>query len=259
MTDDDEWHFFRREARPTLEAVASAAAVAPEALQPLFGKIRESLFDANFTVDTLQRLGLADDALLVAFHRVVGIPAARYVQHARLETAARLLRNTPLPAEAVAWLVGYSDARALRRAFKKWSGYGPDTYSKLMAFVMAIDRRAASYAEETGTEIKASPKEGNNDVFGGWTLVRQQQLTRRYALATLDDVRRFAYRLARLASASRPHVIQLRYQDGLLTMTVSSARGEELTAEQYRLIASVDVWYRKTFAGQAVGGCRALP
>lgn len=251
MRDDDEWAYFCREARPTLEAVSAAAAAAPQALQPLFGKIRESLFDADFTVAALQReLGLTDDVLWVDFHRVTGMSVARYVQHARLETAARLLRNTPLSAESVAWLVGYSDARALRRAFKKWSGYGPEAYSKMMALALAIDRRAAAYAAKTGTELKKSSPDGNNDVFLGWTLMRRQQLARRYELATLDDVRRFAYRLARLASASGPHTIQLRYRDGLLTMTVSPARGEELTADQYRLIASVDVWHRKTFGAR---------
>ncbi|MFJ9775185.1 helix-turn-helix domain-containing protein [Kitasatospora sp. NPDC101157] len=48
----------------------------------------------------------------------------------RHEQAARLLRDTRLPAQSIAARLGYADPRALRRAFQRWTGHTPDTYRK---------------------------------------------------------------------------------------------------------------------------------
>ncbi|MEU8894755.1 helix-turn-helix domain-containing protein [Nocardia sp. NPDC048505] len=47
------------------------------------------------------------------------------VEAARLAKATALLRDTGLPVSSVATRVGYSDARALRRAFPPWTGHTP--------------------------------------------------------------------------------------------------------------------------------------
>ncbi|WP_191094298.1 AraC family transcriptional regulator [Nocardia colli] len=56
------------------------------------------------------------------------------VRHRR---ATDLLRDTDLPVRSVAARVGYTDARALRRAFLRWTGHTPDDFRRA-----AIDRPA---------------------------------------------------------------------------------------------------------------------
>ncbi|GAA2493474.1 helix-turn-helix domain-containing protein [Nocardia seriolae] len=52
------------------------------------------------------------------------------VEQVRRDRATNLLRETGLPIQSVAARVGYSDARALRRAFHRWTGQTPDTFRK---------------------------------------------------------------------------------------------------------------------------------
>ncbi|MEV0251029.1 AraC family transcriptional regulator ligand-binding domain-containing protein [Nocardia sp. NPDC050712] len=47
------------------------------------------------------------------------------VEAARLAKATALLRDTALPVGSVATRLGYADARALRRAFQRWTGQTP--------------------------------------------------------------------------------------------------------------------------------------
>ncbi|RMI34890.1 AraC family transcriptional regulator [Nocardia stercoris] len=47
---------------------------------------------------------------------------------ARRELATDLLRHTTLTVQAIALRVGYTDARALSRAFGSWTGLSPDAY-----------------------------------------------------------------------------------------------------------------------------------
>lgn len=50
------------------------------------------------------------------------------VDHVRRRRAMELLRDTELTVHAVAGRVGYSDARALRRAFIQWTGQSPNSF-----------------------------------------------------------------------------------------------------------------------------------
>ncbi|MFF2554371.1 helix-turn-helix domain-containing protein [Nocardia sp. NPDC058058] len=51
----------------------------------------------------------------------------------RHQHAVDLLRDTALPVQSVAAKVGYNDARALRRAFQRWTGDTPDGFRRGMA------------------------------------------------------------------------------------------------------------------------------
>jgi transcriptional regulator GlxA family with amidase domain len=53
------------------------------------------------------------------------------VESVRNSAAVRFLRDTDLPVQSVAARLGYTDARALRRAFRRWNGHCPDEYRRL--------------------------------------------------------------------------------------------------------------------------------
>ncbi|GAB4587129.1 helix-turn-helix domain-containing protein [Nocardia sp. IFM 10818] len=50
------------------------------------------------------------------------------IEQVRLRQARNLLRDTELPVQSVAARVGYTDARSLRRAFRRWTGQTPDGF-----------------------------------------------------------------------------------------------------------------------------------
>ncbi|MGS2809539.1 helix-turn-helix domain-containing protein [Nocardia sp. MW-W600-9] len=52
------------------------------------------------------------------------------VDAVRRERAERLLRETDLPIRSIAARLGYTDARALRRSFRRWTGQSPDAFRR---------------------------------------------------------------------------------------------------------------------------------
>lgn len=52
------------------------------------------------------------------------------IDKVRHQQARSLLRDTSLPVQAIAARIGYTDARTLRRAFRRWSGQTPDDFRK---------------------------------------------------------------------------------------------------------------------------------
>ncbi|TDD28084.1 AraC family transcriptional regulator [Actinomadura sp. KC06] len=52
------------------------------------------------------------------------------VEQVRQAEATRLLRDTQLNIDAIAARVGYSDVRALRRAFHRWYGHAPADFRR---------------------------------------------------------------------------------------------------------------------------------
>jgi AraC-like DNA-binding protein len=54
----------------------------------------------------------------------------RMLADARFETAQRLLRDPAIPVISIAWSLGYADASAFSRAFRRWSGMTPSNWRK---------------------------------------------------------------------------------------------------------------------------------
>ncbi|HBK08988.1 MAG TPA: hypothetical protein DDZ81_24545 [Acetobacteraceae bacterium] len=79
--------------KPSAPAIASALGLQPRTLNRLLGKTGTS------------------------FNRL--LEAARY------ETAQRMLRDPAAPILSIAWSLGYADASAFSRAFRRWSGMTP--------------------------------------------------------------------------------------------------------------------------------------
>ena len=66
---------------------------------------------------------------LAALH---GTTLKAMIGDARARTARALLSQTSFSVEAVAAAVGYSDARAFRRAFKRLSGQSPSRFRETL-------------------------------------------------------------------------------------------------------------------------------
>jgi AraC-like DNA-binding protein len=58
----------------------------------------------------------------------VGTSYQRILDEVRKEMAIEYLRNSNLPIEEIAALVGYSDPSNFRKAFRRWTGRAPSYY-----------------------------------------------------------------------------------------------------------------------------------
>jgi AraC-like DNA-binding protein len=74
--------------------------------------------------------GVSRSAFARDFRALVGEPPLTYLTRWRMIIAARLLRETDLPIEAVAARVGYGSSFAFGKAFKRWIGDAPGAYRR---------------------------------------------------------------------------------------------------------------------------------
>jgi AraC-like DNA-binding protein len=65
---------------------------------------------------------------LRTFTRVVGTTPHRFVLRARLERAARLLRDSTVPVGTVALEAGFADLSTFHASFRRWMGTTPARY-----------------------------------------------------------------------------------------------------------------------------------
>src|SRR5699024_4870694 len=91
--------------------------------------------ETNFAVASpvaqmTRRAGLSPRALGRRFSRATGLSSIRYVQHIRVEEAKRRLERTHLPIDEISWQVGYEDAAAFRRLFKRIAHVTPGAYRR---------------------------------------------------------------------------------------------------------------------------------
>lgn len=116
-------------AAESLAAIDHDRAVAPVWLRPLLTYIRQHLFDPELTVARMRRAcRCGDNAISTRFGRRLGRPPRAYVRRHRLDTAARLLRDSNLPIHRIAELTAFSSHDALTQAFRRYAGEPPRSF-----------------------------------------------------------------------------------------------------------------------------------
>jgi transcriptional regulator GlxA family with amidase domain len=74
--------------------------------------------------------GLEERTFLRRFHKATGMTSTEYCQRLRIGEAKDCLQFSSSPVEQIAWKVGYSDASAFRKIFKRIVGLTPSEYRR---------------------------------------------------------------------------------------------------------------------------------
>lgn len=82
-----------------------------------------------------QHAGLEERTFLRRFQKATGYTTTEYWQRLRVARAKTLLLDSNLPADRIAWEVGYSDPSAFRKVFKSLVGLSPTDYRSRFASV----------------------------------------------------------------------------------------------------------------------------
>ena len=82
----------------------------------------------------LERSGLPRRSFDRRFRLATGYSPREYVQALRMEEAKQLLEATRKPVEDVAQAVGYADARAFQRLFRRSTGLTPSAYRRRFSY-----------------------------------------------------------------------------------------------------------------------------
>lgn len=104
-------------------------------LRAMLEHISRHLFSADLTVGGMKRAcSIADNAVVLVFHRDVGMTPKSYIRERRFEVAARLLvRHRKIRIWQIAELLGYSSLTVFSRAFKKWSSLRPNAFRRSLS------------------------------------------------------------------------------------------------------------------------------
>lgn len=91
--------------------------------------------ERNFAVpspvaEMTRMAGLSSRAFERRFRRATGYSPIEYVQRCRIEEAKRRLERTDLPIDRISWDVGYEEAAAFRRLFKRIVHLTPGEYRR---------------------------------------------------------------------------------------------------------------------------------
>lgn len=80
-----------------------------------------------------QELDVTPEHLSRAFRAEYGVTLSDYMKAQQVHCAARLLRETDLPATRIAYLCGFGTRRTFFRAFRQRMGLSPDAYRRKRA------------------------------------------------------------------------------------------------------------------------------
>ncbi len=101
---------------------------ASEELGPLFDHIEERFYDADLTLDSMERQGVLDRHLRDRFSEEMGLAIKPYLLRLKEELAKWLLWKTQFRVKHIAELLGYSRPFNFSRDFSGWTGQRPEDY-----------------------------------------------------------------------------------------------------------------------------------
>jgi len=130
-----------RAAEPTLAAIRKLEARTSPPLRPVVAAIRTHLFEPGLTVERLTRAAGASKWVLTGFTAEIGITPWQYVGEARMEIGGRLLRDTDLSVDEIAYRLGYSSLSVFQRAFRRWCEMSPSKFRDLSRRVPDLPER----------------------------------------------------------------------------------------------------------------------
>jgi two-component system, response regulator YesN len=100
--------------------------------QTLIQRVIQSIDDDQMKAISLkvlsQRFDISRIYLGQLFKKETGKNFSQYINERRVDSAKKLLRTTPLKANEIAALVGYSSPNYFYRVFKKYAGVYPSEY-----------------------------------------------------------------------------------------------------------------------------------
>lgn len=128
---DDVEALVARAAKPTLERIRKLEEEASPALRPVLAEIRARVLEPGFTVKRLIRSTGVSKWVLTGFKVEIGLTPWQLVCEARMEIAARLLCDTDLSVEEIAYRTGYSSLSAFQKAFHRWCELKPSQFRDL--------------------------------------------------------------------------------------------------------------------------------
>lgn len=103
-----------------------------EEISKLAAYMHANFHDPDITNENLkQTLGMSESKLAGLFKSGFDTTFKKYLNHLRLQEARRLLSDTNLPVNEIAWKVGYTSVTHFNRVFKEAEGYSPNQYRKL--------------------------------------------------------------------------------------------------------------------------------
>ncbi|MEO1041084.1 MAG: AraC family transcriptional regulator ligand-binding domain-containing protein [Pseudomonadota bacterium] len=118
--------FVRTHFRRELERLGGAGV--PEALTELRQAILENAARGTFEAAAIAAtagMSLRTAQRLAAHH---GTSVSAMIDEVRATSARELLKETDTDIETISAMLSYSDSRAFRRAFKRWTGFTPTAY-----------------------------------------------------------------------------------------------------------------------------------
>ena len=137
----------------TLEKIRNDQEQVPTRLRPMLVYIERHLFDPDLNVNRLKEAcGIRDNSVAIHFHAAVGKPPHAYISQGRLETAARLLRDTDLPIWKISELLGFSSIQVFSRAFYRWAEQRPTTFRREIRRRVKKSGRARSITASVPTK-----------------------------------------------------------------------------------------------------------
>jgi AraC-like DNA-binding protein len=149
--------------------------------------------------ETARRLAMTPRTLQRRL-RAQGISHRELVERLRKQRAIELLTNTALRIEAVAAAIGFSDAAAFHRAFRRWTGVAPGRFRRLTS----DEREGERGVRELHADDHGHSERALSEGFGA-----------RLHVVNVDEGSMGAARHRAAASIAREHGAPQRRRDAL--------------------------------------------